>query len=100
VIAFVSCLAFAATSSTAESADPCKRTEFKTQLVKDACAKGGQAEAKDQMKAFMKSAKIKSCNQCHAKLAPNYELKADGVKQFTAAGGKLADDKAAPAPTK
>ena len=44
-----------------------------------------------------KDAKIKSCNQCHAKLAPKYELKADAVDQFKKAGGKLADASAAPA---
>jgi hypothetical protein len=36
----------------------------------------------------MKEKKIKSCNACHTKLAPNYEMKKDGLKQFTDAGGK------------
>ena len=63
-------------------------SEFKTELVKQACAKGGQKAAKDAMKVFMKEKKIKSCNQCHAKLAPKYELKPDAVDQFTKAGGK------------
>lgn len=77
------------TSSPAAAGDaPCVHTELKTDLVKNACAKGGQKEAKDAMKAFMKEKKIKSCNQCHTKLAPNYELKADGLEQFTKAGGK------------
>src|SRR5262249_35308048 len=62
--------------------------EFKTELVKQACEKGGQKEAKDVMKAFMKEKKIKSCNQCHSKLAPKYELKADALDQFKKAGGK------------
>ena len=46
-------------------------------MVKEACAKGGQKAAKDAMKAFMKEKKIKSCNQCHSKLAPTYDLKPD-----------------------
>ena len=41
------------------------------------------------MKAWMKEKKLKSCNQCHTKLAPKYELKADGVEQFKKLGGKL-----------
>jgi hypothetical protein len=30
-----------------------RHTEFKTELVKQACTKGGQKEAKDAMKAFI-----------------------------------------------
>jgi hypothetical protein len=71
-----------------DAADACKHTEFKTEMVKDACTKGGQKEAKAVMKTFMKDKKIKSCNACHSKLAPNYELKADGLEQFKKAGGK------------
>ena len=33
-------------------------------MMKEACKKG-QGAAKDAMKAFMKKAGIKSCNQCH-----------------------------------
>jgi hypothetical protein len=72
----------------APAAGACVHTEFRTQLVEQACAKGGQAHAKAVMKTFMKDKKFKSCNQCHAKLAPTYELKADGVAQFTKAGGR------------
>lgn len=67
---------------------PCVHTEFKTELVKQACAKGGQKEAKEVMKAFMKEKKFKSCNVCHKTLAPKYDLKADAFDQFTKAGGK------------
>jgi NAD-dependent SIR2 family protein deacetylase len=82
-------LAFATLSSPADAdVTACVHTEFKTELVKQACTKGGQKEAKDAMKAFMKEKKIKSCNQCHAKLAPKYELKPDALDQFTKAGGK------------
>jgi NAD-dependent SIR2 family protein deacetylase len=73
---------------TAQGADPCHRTEFQTEMVKAACTTGGQAAAKDAMKAFNKDKKIKSCNQCHAKLAPNFELKDDALKQFKDLGGQ------------
>jgi hypothetical protein len=102
VVAFVASIAFAVSSTPAESGDPCrhKEGEFKTQMIKEACAKGGQSEAKDQMKAFMKTAKvdgkaIKSCNECHANLAPKYELKPDGLTEFGKAGGKLLEEKPA-----
>jgi hypothetical protein len=85
----VSALVFATFSASAEpAASACLHTEFKTELVKQACEKGGQKEAKDAMKAFMKEKKIKSCNQCHSKLAPKYELKADALDQFKKLGGK------------
>jgi hypothetical protein len=89
ITSILGALAFA-TLSVPAAADgtACVHTEFKTELVKQACAKGGQKDAKDAMKAFMKEKKIKSCNQCHAKLAPKYELKADALEQFQKAGGK------------
>ena len=76
------------TSGDALATNPCLTKEFKTELAKNACAKGGQPAAKDAMKKFMKEAKIKSCNACHSKLAPKYELKADALDQFKKAGGK------------
>jgi len=89
ITAILGALTFATLSSPAEAdGTACVHTEFKTELVKQACTKGGQKEAKDAMKAFMKEKKIKSCNQCHAKLAPKYELKKDALDQFTKAGGK------------
>ena len=77
------------TSTDAQAVTACVTKDFKTELAKNACTKGGQPAAKDAMKKFMKNAKIKSCNQCHSKLAPKYELKADGVDQFKKAGGEL-----------
>jgi hypothetical protein len=79
-----------ATFSSLANADgtPCVHTDFKTELVKQACTKGGQKEAKDVMKVFMKEKKIKSCNQCHTKLAPKYDLKPDAFEQFQKLGGK------------
>jgi hypothetical protein len=76
------------TSSDAQAVTPCVTKEFKTELAKGACAKGGQPAAKDAMKKFMKDAKIKSCNACHTKLAPKYELKSNALEQFKKAGGK------------
>jgi hypothetical protein len=69
-------------------AAPCVHKDFKTDLVKQACEKGGQPAAKDAMKAFNKEKNINSCNKCHSKLAPSYELKADGLDQFKKLGGK------------
>jgi hypothetical protein len=74
--------------STPSADTPCVAKAFKTEMVKAACAKGGQKEAKDVMKAWNKEKKIKSCNQCHTKLAPSYELKKDGLEQFKKIGGK------------
>jgi len=87
ISAVVAALTFASMSTT-DAADACVHKEFKTQLVKDACTKGGQAAAKDAMKAFNKEKKIKSCNQCHTKLAPSYDLKKDAYEQFEKLGGK------------
>jgi len=92
IVAAISIASF--TSSTATAGDgapaaaPCVRKEFKTDMVKEACAKGGQTAAKDAMKAFNKEKKIKSCNQCHTKLAPSFDLKKDAYEQFEKLGGK------------
>ena len=92
VTSIIGALAFATFSSPANADDaaagPCVRTEFKTELVKQACTKGGQKEAKEVMKKFMKDNKIKSCNECHTKLAPNYENKPDALEKFQKLGGK------------
>ena len=94
IAAILSALTFATMSSaTAADAPACVHKDFKTVIAKEACEKGGQKAAKDAMKKFMKDAKIKSCNQCHTKLAPSYELKKDAVDQFKKAGGKLVDEK-------
>lgn len=78
----------AAAPSSVDAADACHHKDPKTEMVKQACAKGGQKEAKSVMKTFMKEKKIKSCNACHSKLAPTYDLKPDGLAQFKKAGGK------------
>lgn len=77
-----------ANPSTPSADTPCVTKDFKTELVKQACEKGGQKAAKDVMKTWNKDKKIKSCNQCHEKLAPKYELKKDGLEQYKKLGGK------------
>ena len=89
IVTIVASLGFATlTSNEAQAVTPCVTKDFKTELAKNACAKGGQPAAKDAMKKFMKDAKLKSCNACHQKLAPKYELKKDGLDQFKKLGGK------------
>jgi hypothetical protein len=80
-------------TSRADSDGPCLHKEFKTEIAAKACTgkDASQKAAKDAMKAFMKGAGIKSCNACHTKLAPSYELKTDAYDQFKKAGGKLLD---------
>jgi mono/diheme cytochrome c family protein len=73
--------------SEVDAGEKCRRTEFKTVAVKEACAKDQKA-AKDQMKKFMKAAKFKNCQVCHSSLAPEYKLKPDGLKKYLDAGGK------------
>ena len=90
--ASIATLALASPQS-ADAGNPCVRKEFKTELVKNACAKGGQDEAKKVMKKFLaeakkKDAKIANCKSCHEKLQPNYELKKTGLEMFKTAGGK------------
>jgi hypothetical protein len=75
-------------SPTADTPSPCVTKQFKTEMVKEACTKGGQKQAKDVMKKWNKEKKIKSCNKCHSKLAPNYELKKTGLDEFKKLGGK------------
>ncbi len=87
------------TPSEVDAADACQHKDFKTKMVKEACEKGGQKAAKDAMKVWMKEKKLKSCNQCHTKLAPTYDLKKDGLEQFKKLGGEVLDG-AAKADTK
>ncbi len=68
---------------------PCKRTKFDTELVKKACAEGGQPAAKAAMKAFVKKAKSApggdpdlTCDSCHDDLAPDYPLSKGALDKF------------------
>ncbi len=87
VAMMIGALSFATVRSADADGDGCKHKEQKTEMMKEACQKG-QGAAKDAMKAFMKKAGIKSCNACHSKLAPSYDLKPDAYDQFKKAGGK------------
>lgn len=82
-----------ATPQEARAGDACVRKEFKTTLVKDACTKGGQGEAKKVMKKFLSTAKaknpeIKDCKSCHTTLSPDYKLTPNALEMFTKSGGK------------
>lgn len=72
---------------TAEADKPCVTKNPQTEMVKEGCKKGQDA-VKEAMKKFNKDKGIKSCNKCHKKLAPNYELKDDGLAEFKKLGGK------------
>jgi len=69
----------------------CHRTEFKTKLIKDACAQGGQAAAKAAMKQFVKDARATEpaieCKSCHKSVGGDYPLKDDGFDHFKKLGG-------------
>lgn len=77
---------------------PCAQTEFKTEMIKAACAKGGQDEAKKEMIAFVAKndskgqklikSKIFTCNACHEKLDPNFERKPTAYDLYKQLGGK------------
>src|SRR5579863_116480 len=94
IATIVGALAFA-TLSQADNPTPCKHTDFHTQMAKDACAKGGQPEAKKEMQAWVKTVKIDgttpTCSPkfCHKNLAPNYDLNDDAYTKFKTAGGKM-----------
>ena len=82
----------ATTMTPASAGKPCARAKFESKMVADACKAGGQDEAKTVMKAFLKEAKKKNadatCQTCHSKLAPKYDLKPDALKLFKEYGGK------------
>ncbi|GAB4558140.1 MAG: hypothetical protein Tsb0020_02890 [Haliangiales bacterium] len=85
-------LAFTSAPNPAQAADDCARKDFKTELIKAACSKGGQKEAKKEMKKFLSQAKKQdsslTCKSCHTKLKPSYDLKPDGLEMYKKLGGK------------
>ena len=96
IATIVAALGFATMSSADDDkAPPCKHTPLKTKIASDACAKGGQAEAKKAMQAWVKKVKIDgktpTCSSafCHKSQAPNYDLKDDAYDKFKAAGGEM-----------
>ena len=91
IATIIGALTFANMSTPAAGDDPdqpCVTKDFKTEMAKAACAKGGQKEAKAVMKAWNKEKNIKSCNDCHKNLAPKYDLKPDGLEKYKKLGGK------------
>jgi hypothetical protein len=87
----------ASASASRAAGPPCVTTDFKTEMVRLACEKGGQDEAQKQMKAFVakyapkkktKGAPIFTCNACHTTLAPKFERKPDAVEFYKALGGR------------
>ncbi len=93
IAAFVGTLAIVGvTSQDASAARPCARKKFESTLVKAACQKGGQDEAKKVMKAYLKEAKKKNaslaCATCHSKVGGDYPLKPDGQAKYKSNGGK------------
>lgn len=75
---------------------PCVAKTFDTEMVRAACAKGGQDEARKQMSAFMLKQAPKpeagkpamTCKACHSSLAPKFEKTADALSFYKALGGK------------
>lgn len=86
-LVFAFALLLAASGHDSHAGPACHRTEFKTELIKHACAQGGQDAAKAAMKKFVKEKKLKSCNVCHARLAPEFPLKSDALQRFKDLGG-------------
>ena len=86
--ALAGALTFAELAGPAAAPGGCVRKDFKTELVRRACVRGGQEAAKEAMKAFMTENKLGSCKKCHATLAPDYDLEPHGLEQFQKLGGK------------
>lgn len=70
----------------------CFRTKFDTKMTGDACAKGGQSEAKKAWKAWVAEAKKTedklACKSCHTKMGPEFPLAADALEHYKKLGGK------------
>jgi hypothetical protein len=77
-------------ASPAANPDACHATTFHTQMIGQVCTgpNASQLAAKEAMKAFQKDHHITSCNECHSKLSPNYELKDDGLDTYFRDGGR------------
>ena len=78
-----------AAPAASDDAKPCHRKSFQVDLVKKACAGGGQQAAKSAMKEWVKKAKAASggdpdltCDSCHSDLAPEYPLSDGALDKF------------------
>ena len=72
--------------TTAPRDGACAATQFYTQLVQNACERGGQAAANKAMKQFLVDARRRQpgldCQSCHTRLAPDYPLTPGGLALF------------------
>lgn len=90
--------AVATTASThAPAGPPCVTKDFQTEMVKAACAAGGQDEAKKQMTLFVSkhadkgqklTKKLFTCNACHSTIDPNFDRKPEALDLYRKLGGK------------
>jgi hypothetical protein len=85
----VTLVALAVPPAAGDDPKPCHRTSFQVDLVKKACASGGQQAAKNAMKAWVKKAKAApggdpdlTCDSCHGDLAPEYPLSDGALAKF------------------
>lgn len=72
---------------------PCFRKTFQTKMIKEACTgtkakPGTQLDAKAAMQKFNTEHKITKCFECHATLAPQYDLKDTALKHYKELGGQ------------
>ena len=90
-------VAVAAASTTAPAGPPCLTKDFQTEMVKTACAAGGQDEAKKQMTLFVAkhaekgqklTKKLFTCNACHSTIDPTFERKPEALDLYRKLGGK------------
>ena len=81
----------------ANNGSSCTRTEFRTDLIREACAEGGQDAARKAMKKFLAKAKkagigVTNCKSCHATLKPDYQLKPEGLELFEKANASAGSE--------
>lgn len=90
-------VAVATASTTPPAGPPCLTKDFQTEMVKAACAAGGQDEAKRQMTLFVAkhaekgqklTKKLFTCNACHAMIDPTFERKPGALDLYRQLGGK------------
>jgi hypothetical protein len=80
-----------------DDSKPCKTKNFKTKMIKAACAKGGQKAAAKAWDKWTKGIKKKlkkadpkakfTCKNCHASLKPEWKLKKTALATFKKHGG-------------
>lgn len=92
IATFIGTLALVGLTPEASAGKPCAHANLESKMMKDACKKGGQTEAKKVMKTFLKEAKKTNadltCQSCHSKVGGDYPLKPGGMQKFKDLGGK------------